>query len=74
MKLDKNTVAKRYGKALYELAAEKGQVEDIYQKLLVLREIFEAAPDLGDILSDRRLNMQEKKEALWMNWSKILME
>lgn len=64
MKLDKNTVAKRYGKALYELAAEKGQVEDTYQKLLVLREIFEAAPDLGDILSDRRLNMQEKRSIM----------
>ncbi|MCF1583993.1 F0F1 ATP synthase subunit delta [Tetragenococcus koreensis] len=64
MKLDKNTVAKRYGKALYELAAEKGQIEDVYKELLALRDIFEAVPDLGNILSNRRLNLQEKRSIM----------
>ncbi|GMA54971.1 hypothetical protein GCM10025857_63280 [Alicyclobacillus contaminans] len=64
MKLDKNTVAKRYGKAIYELATEKGQAEDVYNELLSLREIFEALPDLGNILSDRRLNLQEKRSLM----------
>ncbi|MEK2534627.1 F0F1 ATP synthase subunit delta [Tetragenococcus halophilus] len=64
MKLNKNTVAKRYGKAIYELATEKGQAEDVYNELLSLREIFEALPDLGNILSDRRLNLQEKRSLM----------
>ena len=36
MKLDKYTVGKRYGKALFELAVEKNQAEAIYQELLTL--------------------------------------
>ena len=40
MKLDKYTVGKRYGKALFELAVEKNQAEAIYQELLTLREVM----------------------------------
>ncbi|MDN6640404.1 MAG: F0F1 ATP synthase subunit delta [Tetragenococcus sp.] len=64
MKLDKNTVAKRYGKALYELAIEKGQTEDVYQELLSLREILNELPDLGNILSDKRLDLREKRNIM----------
>ncbi|GAA3017306.1 ATP synthase F1 subunit delta [Tetragenococcus solitarius] len=64
MKLDKDTVAKRYGKALYELAVEKGQTEDVYKKLLALREVFQSVPDLGNILSDSRLDLHEKRDIM----------
>lgn len=64
MKLDKNTVAKRYSKALYELAEEKGQTADVYNELLELREIFESIPDLGNILSDSRLDLHEKRNIM----------
>ncbi|MDN6204678.1 MAG: F0F1 ATP synthase subunit delta, partial [Tetragenococcus halophilus] len=64
MKLDKNTVAKRYGKAIYELATENGQEDNVYNELLSLRDIFKTLPDLGNILSDRHLNLQEKRSLM----------
>ncbi|MFD2305218.1 ATP synthase F1 subunit delta [Enterococcus termitis] len=64
MKLDKYTVGKRYGKALFELAIEKQEADSIYQNLLTLREIFHEVPDLGGILSDVRLEPYEKDEIM----------
>ncbi|EOH86631.1 ATP synthase F1 subunit delta [Enterococcus pallens] len=61
MKLDKYTVGKRYGKALFELAVEKQATDDIYQELLTIRQIFKEVPDLGNILSDVRLTGDEKE-------------
>lgn len=64
MKLDKFTVAKRYGKALFELAVESNQADDVYQELHRLAQIFEEIPDLGDMLSDDRLELNEKREIM----------
>jgi len=61
MKLDKNTVAKRYSKALFELATEQEKVEAVYADLLQLRHIFNDVPGLENILSDSRLNLAEKR-------------
>lgn len=60
MKLNKYTVGKRYGKALFELAVENQKDEEFYQDCLVLRSIFQEIPDLGHILSDVRLKSYEK--------------
>lgn len=60
MKLDKYTVGKRYGKALFELAAEAGQTEPVYEDLLQLRQIYQEIPDLGNLLSDVRLDQSAK--------------
>lgn len=64
MKLDKYTVGKRYGKALFELAIEKQEADSIYQELLKLREVYQEVPELGDILSDVRLEPYEKDEIM----------
>lgn len=64
MKLDKYTVGKRYGKALFELAFEKQETDAVYQELLTLREVFHEVPELGDILSDVRLEPYEKDEIM----------
>lgn len=64
MKLDKYTVGKRYGKALFELAFEKQETDSVYQDLLKLREVFHEVPELGDILSDVRLEPYEKDEIM----------
>lgn len=60
MKLDKYTVGKRYGKALFELAVERDKEQEIYQELMTLRSIYQEIPDLGFILSDARLEPYEK--------------
>ena len=64
MKLDKITVAKRYGKALFELAVESQQADDVYDELLKVRKIFEEVPELGDLLSDVRLDLHEKRKVM----------
>ncbi|MFV0559701.1 MAG: ATP synthase F1 subunit delta [Enterococcus sp.] len=64
MKLDKYTVGKRYGKALFELAIESNQSHEIYDELMSLREIFNNIPDLGNMLSDVRLEPHEKREIM----------
>ena len=61
MKLDKYTVGKRYGKALFELAIENKAADTVYQELLTVREICKEIPDLGNILTDVRLEGAEKK-------------
>ncbi|BCA86174.1 ATP synthase subunit delta [Enterococcus saigonensis] len=61
MKLDKYTVGKRYGKALFELAAEEQVTEAVYHDLLSLKNIYKAIPDLGNMLSDVRLNLNAKR-------------
>ncbi len=64
MKLNKYTVGKRYGKALFELAAEENQSEAVYNDLLSLRKIYKEIPDLGNMLSDVRLDMAAKQQLM----------
>lgn len=61
MKLDKYTVGRRYGKALFELAIDSKRAEEIYQELLILRQIYAEVPGLGSMLSDVRLEPHEKR-------------
>lgn len=61
MKLDKYTVGRRYGKALFELAIDSNSAEEIYQELLSLRQIYSEIPGLGNVLSDVRLEPHEKR-------------
>ncbi|WP_416353051.1 ATP synthase F1 subunit delta [Agrilactobacillus fermenti] len=64
MALDKYTVGRRYAKALFELSDEHGNLEATYQELLAIRQIFTENDDLGQILTDTRLNLLEKKPIL----------
>ena len=64
MKLDKYTVGRRYGKALFELAIDSNQAEEIYQDLVSFRQIYEQVPGLGNMLSDVRLEPHEKREIM----------
>ena len=45
MKLDKFTVGKRYGKALFELAMEEQRAEAVYHELMTLRQISDVWPN-----------------------------
>lgn len=64
MKIDKFTVGKRYGKALFELAVEKQATEAVYQELLELRKVYQLLPDVGNILSDVRLEPDQKRTVM----------
>lgn len=68
MKLDKYTVGRRYGKALFELAIDSNKAEEIYQDLVSLRQIYEQVPGLGNMLSDVRLEPHENEKS----WTSLL--
>ncbi|WP_071131116.1 ATP synthase F1 subunit delta [Enterococcus timonensis] len=60
MKLDKYMVGRRYGKALFEVAEEKQLLPVVYADLREVRKIFVELDDLGNILTDARLEPNEK--------------
>ncbi|GAF40534.1 H(+)-transporting ATPase F(1) delta subunit [Agrilactobacillus composti DSM 18527 = JCM 14202] len=61
MALDKFTIGRRYANALFELAESKQALDDTYQELLGIRQIFTENKDLGNVLTDMRLSLAEKK-------------
>ncbi len=62
MKLDKFMVGRRYGKALFQAARDKDQLADVYSQLREIRKVFVEIPDLGNMLTDARLEPYEKDE------------
>ena len=64
MSLDKKTVAKRYAKAIFELAEENGQLDQTYQELSALRQVFEENDSLAALLSGVDLSLAEKKSLI----------
>ena len=64
MSLDKKTVANRYAKAIFELAEENGQLDQTYQELSALRQVFEANDSLAALLSGVDLSLAEKKSLI----------
>lgn len=64
MKLSNIEIGQRYGKALFEFALEQKQENAILDELYALMEIYKQIPDLGEILTDARLQNVEKKQLL----------
>ncbi|WEG74092.1 ATP synthase F1 subunit delta [Vagococcus intermedius] len=64
MKTENLTIDRRYGRVLYETAKEEKHLDETYQELVVLRDVYEDVPELGQILSDDRLEPFEKVEIL----------
>lgn len=62
MKLDKFTVGKRYGKALFELAIEEQCLTEVYQELMTLRQVYQELPEFGQIITDNHLDIHEKRK------------
>ncbi len=64
MSLDKKTVANRYAKAIFELAEENDQLDQTYQELSALRQVFEENGSLAALLSGVDLSLAEKKSLI----------
>lgn len=61
MSLDNLTIAKRYSKALFELAEQHDQLDDLQSELNELRKVFQTVPNLGSMLSDALLSYDKKR-------------
>ena len=64
MSLDKQTVANRYAKALFELVDEDNTLDQTYQELTALRQVFEDNAALASVLSGVQLSLSEKKSLI----------
>lgn len=56
--------AKEYALALFELALEKHQIEEIKTELITITSLFQEHSKFYDILTDPRLRDEDKKEVL----------
>ncbi|MDH7462039.1 ATP synthase F1 subunit delta [Chitinophagaceae bacterium 26-R-25] len=57
-------LATRYAKSLFELAVEKGQIDAVYNDMLVLQEICNASPEFKRILNSPIIKADKKKSIL----------
>ena len=64
MSLDKKTVARRYARALFELVDADNELDQTYQELTALRQVFEDNAALASVLSGVQLSLSEKKSLI----------
>lgn len=57
-------VAKRYAEALFEVAAESQNLEQVKEEIQFVAEVFESNPELKTIFTHPRLSKSEKKSML----------
>jgi|GEM_PF-11976 len=57
-----NEIAKKYGKAVFELASEKDQLEEVNQDLQLLRNTIKESADFKNLLYHPRIEVDKKKK------------
>lgn len=60
MALDRQTVAKRYGKALFEVVQEKGVRSEVLSELASVKEIINAEPDFITFMTSPSIRQEDK--------------
>lgn len=60
-RLDQKMVANRYARAIFELAQEDGQLDQTYQELVSVRQVFLDNPSLAPLLAGVDLGIKEKQ-------------
>lgn len=60
-RLDQKMVANRYARAIFELAQEDGQLDQTYQELVSVRQVFLDNPRLAPLLAGVDLGIKEKQ-------------
>ncbi|GEK28860.1 ATP synthase F1 subunit delta [Furfurilactobacillus siliginis] len=63
-KLAKSQVARRYGRAMFDVAHDKQQQESVYEELIQVQGVFESVPELGTVLTGAGLKNPEKEALL----------
>ncbi len=59
-----STIAKRYARAFYEIAAEENQLEKYYRELSGFAAIINSSKDLKDFLANPIFDQSEKKAVI----------
>ena len=75
MKNNNSMLAKRYSKALFEVALEQDKLTEVYQEVQSLQEIYQEVPSLSYWLEVNELDSDKQKElfdTLAQSFSKLL--
>ena len=64
MSLDNTTVTKRYARALFEVALEKGRIDEIQTELKDVKKIFDENQGLSVILTDKGITIDQKLDLI----------
>ncbi|BAP86107.1 F0F1 ATP synthase subunit delta [Paucilactobacillus hokkaidonensis JCM 18461] len=64
MSLDKMTIANRYSKALFELVVEQDQLDETFEELVQLRQVFQTNTNLASVLAGAELALSEKQSLI----------
>lgn len=62
MKTENLTIDRRYGRVLFEAAKESNELETVFEELKTLRDVYQDVPDMGSLLSDKRLATRDKEQ------------
>lgn len=62
--MDNGLIPGRYAKALYKLAVEKGNSEEVYEEMKSVVAAFETTPGLEKVLSNPFVDRSEKEKLL----------
>ncbi|GKT03996.1 ATP synthase F1 subunit delta [Furfurilactobacillus sp. WILCCON 0119] len=63
-KLAKTQVARRYGRAMFDAASDRQQLESVYDELIQVQGVFQSVPTLGTVLTGAGLQNPEKEALL----------
>lgn len=64
MKLDNQSIAKRYGRAFFEVALQNGNLEEVYLELQALKQAFHAEPEVLAFFTSAKITDQAKRALL----------
>lgn len=62
MKKDEITIGKCYGRALFDIALENNCLEQIYEEMMALKEVYQHIPKLGQWLTEAFLSAKQKAQ------------
>lgn len=66
-----SAVSKRYASALFDIAVETSQINEIEEELTVLKEVFRNEAGLQEVLSHPKISAAKKKELIQQSFGAL---
>lgn len=66
-----SAVSKRYASALFDIAVETSQINEIEEELTVLKEVFRNEAGLQEVLSHPKVSAAKKKELIQQSFGAL---
>jgi len=72
MSRDLEVIAKRYAGALFDIARENDNVEQVKNELIVVKDVFHQTPDLMNVFEHPKFTTAQKKEIIQTSFGSSL--